>query len=112
MIVRTWHGRASTAQSSAYPEHFRRHVLPELERIDGFLGASLLQQSRAEEIEFLVLTRWESMDAIRAFAGEQVETAVVEPDAAAALTSCDGTVQHYEVVEDRSKPVLMNSIGV
>lgn len=112
MIVRAWRGRGSAARSSAYPEHFRRHVVPELERISGFLGASLLQQARADEVEFLVLTRWESMDAIRAFAGEQVEKAVVEPDAVAALTSFDRTVQHYEVVDELSKPVLMNSIGV
>ena len=112
MIVRTWRGRVSAEKSSAYPEHFRRHVVPELERIDGFLGAMLLREARADEIEFLVLTRWESMDAVRAFAGEEVEKAVVEPDAAAALTSFDTTVQHYEAVADLSKPVLMNSIGV
>jgi heme-degrading monooxygenase HmoA len=112
MIVRAWRGWASVGRRSAYPEHFGRHVVPELERIDGFLGVSLLQQACADEIEFLVLTRWESMDAIRAFAGEQVEKAVIEPDAVAALTSFDRTVQHYEVMEERSKPVLMNSIGV
>jgi heme-degrading monooxygenase HmoA len=112
MIVRAWRGRASAARSSAYPEHFRRHVVPELERIEGFLGVSLLRQARADEIEFLVLTRWASMEAIRAFAGDNLETAVVEPDAVAALTSFDRTVQHYEVVEDLTKPVLLNSIGV
>lgn len=112
MIVRAWRGRTSPSQSAAYPDHFRRHVVPGLERIDGFLGASLLRQARADGIEFLVLTRWGSMEAIRAFAGDNVETAVVEPDAVAALTSFDRTVQHYEVVEELSKPVLMNSIGV
>ena len=112
MIVRTWRGRASAARSAAYPEHFRRRVVPELERIEGFLGASLLQQARADEVEFLVLTRWASMDAIRAFAGDTLETAVVEPDAVAALSSFDRSVQHYEVVEELAKPVLMNSIGV
>jgi heme-degrading monooxygenase HmoA len=112
MIVRAWRGRASAAQSSAYPEHFRRRVVRELERVEGFLGASLLQQARADQIEFLVLTRWESMEAIRAFAGNEVETAVVEPEAAAALSDFDRTVQHYEVVEEVAKPVLLNSIGV
>lgn len=112
MIVRAWCGRASPAQASAYPNHFRRSVVPDLERIAGFIGASLLRQARADEIEFLVLTRWSSMDAIRAFAGDKVEAAVVEPDAVAALTSFDRTVQHYEVVEEMAKPVLMNAIGV
>ncbi len=48
------------------------------------------------------MTRWESMDAIRQFAGAEVEKAVVEPEAAAALVSFDRTVEHYEVLEDAS----------
>jgi heme-degrading monooxygenase HmoA len=112
MIVRAWRGYASVAQSSAYPDHFRRRVVPELERIDGFLGASLLRQDRGDETEFLVLTRWTSMAAIRTFAGDEIEKAVVEPAAADALMRFDSTVQHYEVVEERSKPALLNSIGV
>jgi heme-degrading monooxygenase HmoA len=51
-----------------------------------------------EEIEFLVLTLWESMEAIRAFAGDQPELAVVEPEARAALVRFDSTVVHYEVL--------------
>jgi heme-degrading monooxygenase HmoA len=51
-------------------------------------------------VEFLVLTRWASMDAIRAFAGDDVGKAVVEPEAVQALLSFDRTVQHYEVVQE------------
>jgi hypothetical protein len=51
-----------------------------------------------EEVEFLVLTLWESMEAIRGFAGEQPEVAVVEPEARAALVRFDSTVTHYEVL--------------
>ncbi len=99
MIVRAWRGRASPANPGAYIEHFRRNVLPELEEIEGFLGASLLREDRAQEVEFLVLTRWASMDAVRAFAGADVARAVVEPEAMAALKDYDRTVHHYEVVE-------------
>ncbi len=99
MIVRAWRGRASTADPGAYVEHFRRRVLPELREIEGFLGASLLRETRADEVEFLVLTRWASMDAVRAFAGDDVSRAVVEPAAAAALSDYDRTVHHYEVLE-------------
>ena len=65
----------------------------------GFLGAQL---SRREEVvvEFLVLTRWQSMDAVRAFAGPEVDRAIVEPGAVAALDDFDDAVQHYEVIED------------
>jgi heme-degrading monooxygenase HmoA len=100
MIVRTWRGRAAPARPDDYPEHFRFRVLPALKEIEGFLGASLLRHDRPDEIEFLVMTRWTSLDAIRAFAGEHPDRAVVEPEAAAALVSFDATVRHYEVVEE------------
>jgi len=98
MIVRSWRGRAAKG-NAAYVEHFRRNVMPELREIEGFLGASLLREDRADEVEFLVLSRWASMDAVRAFAGTDVTRAVVEPEAVAALTDYDRTVHHYEVVE-------------
>lgn len=100
MIVRTWRGRASLSNPLAYVNHFRRSVLPQLRKIDGFLGASLLREDRSDDIEFLVLTKWASMDAVRAFAGERVSRAVVEPEAAAALLSFDEIVHHYEVVDE------------
>jgi len=100
MIVRTWRGRAAPAQPDDYPEHFRFRVLPALKEIRGFLGASLLRHDRPDEIEFLVLTRWTSLDAIRAFTGEHLDRAVVEPEAMEALASFDPTVRHYEVIEE------------
>ena len=101
-IVRAWRGRASRENPLAYAEHFAATVVPELERIDGFLGATLLRHDQADAIEFLVLTRWASMEAIRAFAGDSVNQAVVEPAAATALVDFDRTVQHYEVVREVS----------
>src|SRR5262245_53881193 len=100
MIVRAWRGRASPDNPSGYPEHFRGSVAPQLEDIAGFRGASLLKYERPGEIEFLVLTRWDSMDAIRAFAGDDVGKAVVERGAVAALVGYDERVAHYEVVEE------------
>jgi len=102
VIMRSWRGRASAANPDAYPAHFAHSVLPELRGIDGFLGATLLREARDDTIEFLVLTRWASRAAIRAFAGDDIERAVVEPEAAAALVSFDATVQHYEVVQEAS----------
>ena len=104
MIIRTWCGIASAANPHGYPEHFTRTAVPALQRIEGFLGASLLREDRADAIEFLVLTRWASLDAIRAFAGDAISQAVVEPEAAAALVDFDRTVHHYHVVAEASAP--------
>jgi heme-degrading monooxygenase HmoA len=100
MIVRAWRGRAAAKNANAYVEHYRSNVLPELHRIDGFRGASLLRKDRGTEIEYIVLSRWASMEAVRAFAGDEVERAVVEPQAIAALIDFDREVGHYLVVED------------
>jgi heme-degrading monooxygenase HmoA len=102
MIVRTWRGRADAKKAESYPSHFRRNVLPELRGIAGFKGATLMRQDSGGAIEYLVMTRWASMDAIRAFAGQDVSQAVVEPEAVAALISFDKTVQHFEVVDEIS----------
>lgn len=100
MIVRSWRGWADSGHAGAYPEHFRRTVLPELRRLPGFLRATLLCESQGNEIEYHVLTAWASLDAIRGFAGTDIQRAVVEPQAAAALLRFDQRVHHYEVVED------------
>ena len=100
MVIREWRGRAAATQSAEYPRHFRTAVVPELKRVPGFLGAYLSWREDGGQVEFLVLTRWASMDSIRAFAGASPERAVVEPGAVAALSDYDHTVRHYEVVED------------
>jgi heme-degrading monooxygenase HmoA len=99
MITRLWRASAERDRRDAYPEHFRRHVVPELRAVAGFLGADLLSRDTADTVEFTVLTRWESMDAIRRFAGEDPERAVVDPEAAAVLRRFDRRVTHDEIVE-------------
>lgn len=103
MIIREWRGRTEPARADAYPHHFRTVVVHELQRVPGFLGAYLTQHGAGALVEFVVMTRWESMDAIRAFAGTAPENAVVEPGAVAALSSYDSTVRHYEVIEEVRK---------
>ena len=105
MIIREWRGRAALTKAEDYPTHFRLVVLPELQKVAGFCGAHLAQRSVPDQIEFLVLTRWESMDAIRSFAGAEPERAVVESGAVAALTDFDGHVRHYDVLEEVFGPV-------
>ena len=100
MIIREWRGRASLSRAGAYPKHFREKVIPELRQVPGFAGAFLARREAGDGLEFVVLTRWQSMDSIKAFAGAEVDKAVVEPGAVAALTGFDATVRHYEILED------------
>jgi heme-degrading monooxygenase HmoA len=98
MLVRTWRGYTAPINGQAYPRHLLESVRPKLEGLAGFKGIYLLRRQVGDEIEFLVITIWESMDAVRAFAGDQPEIAVIEPAARAALTRFDSTVSHYEVL--------------
>jgi len=104
MIVRTWRGKAAKGKEKAYAEHFRNKLMPELKSISGFLGATLLREDRDKDSEFLVLTRWSSIEAIRAFAGIALEHAVMDPEAIAALLSYDPKVQHYAIVDEYLRP--------
>jgi heme-degrading monooxygenase HmoA len=108
MIIREWRGRANPSLADVYPRHFRDIVVPELRSLSGFLGAHLSQRQIGDQVEFLVLTRWQSMEAVAAFAGPTVDKAVVEPGAVAALIDFDETVQHYIVIEDVSVPPPSN----
>src|ERR1043166_4488997 len=98
MIIRSWRGRAAPDRAHVYAHHFLDDVLPTLETIPGFLGATLMRRVDAGEIEFVVQTRWESMQAIEQFAGTTTDVAVVDPAAQAALVSYDHIVLHYEVL--------------
>ena len=100
MILRLWRARAAHDHANAYAVHFRTNVAVELRSVNGFLGATLFRQDRPDAVEFLVLTRWLSMDAVRAFAGDESGKAVVEPGAAAVLLDYDERVQHFLLVDE------------
>ena len=98
MIARVWRGIAWPDKASDYVEHLRRAVFPELHQIPGFREAFVLQRKMNEGVEFTVQTIWESLDAIREFAGENVETAVIAPAAKPLLREFESSVIHYEIV--------------
>ncbi len=98
MILRMWKGRAAAEKADGYIEHVTKRVFPALTAIDGHRGAYLLLRELDGAIEFVVLTLWESMEAVRRFAGAKPEEAVVEPEAKAVLSSFDESVTHFEIV--------------
>jgi heme-degrading monooxygenase HmoA len=100
VIARAWSARATLAGATAYELHFRAGVLPALARVAGHRGAQLLRCDDGDRVELLVLTYWDSIEAITRFAGVDPEAAVVEDDARAALISYDARVKHLQVVAD------------
>jgi heme-degrading monooxygenase HmoA len=103
MIVRLWRGwAASTAAADSYQEFLRSKFLPGIHSLPGYRGASVLRRTVGNEIEFVTLTRFESVEAIRGFAGEDYEAAHVAPEARALLSRFDARCQHFEwAVEDK-----------
>jgi mannose-6-phosphate isomerase-like protein (cupin superfamily) len=103
MIARRWTALADgSTQADAYVEHFNRTVMPQLGSTAGFLGATVERVEAVDGIEIVVVTRWESLDAIRSFAGDEVDVAVVEPDARAVLSRFDGEVRHIELADGQA----------
>lgn len=89
----------------------QRSVVPELRQIDGFQGVHLLRRSSPEDVEIVVLTIWESMEAIRKFAGENPEVAVVAPAARPLFRKYDMEVQHFEIVLNLEATPLVGELG-
>jgi len=96
-VARSWSARATPAGADAYLAHFERAVLPALRRLDGHRGALVLRRPEGGDVEIIVLTLWASEEAIRAFAGTDVLSAVVEPEARAALATFDTRATHFEL---------------
>jgi heme-degrading monooxygenase HmoA len=99
MIARLWSARTTPAQAPAYLAHFTQNVLPSVRKVRGFFGATVFTRDLQGNVEVLVTTFWESLQAIEAFAGLHREATVVAPEAAAMLTDYDRRVRHYEVAQ-------------
>jgi hypothetical protein len=97
MIGRMWHGKTTSDNADAYEALLRTTVFPGIEAIDGSRGAFLLRRNVDDGVEFVTLTLFDSLDAVREFAGPDYEQAVVIPEAEELLSSFDKTSVHYEV---------------
>lgn len=98
MITRIWHGWASPENANKYEQLLRSEVLPGIHRIAGYRGAHLLRRNGDKEVEFVTLTYFDDLNAVRAFAGEDYEVAVVPPPARKLLSHFDQRSAHYETV--------------
>ena len=97
MIARMWRGQANAANADAYERFVTTKVFAGLPAIAGHRSAYLLKRPIGDEVEFIAVTLWESLASIRGFAGEDIDRAVVEPEARAVLSSFDDVVRHFEL---------------
>ena len=96
-ILRRWTAHTTSSRLPKYLDHFSKNVVPELRRVPGYLGATVSTRRLQNEVEVVVETTWRSLESIRAFAGPDLEAAVVPDEAAALLTSFDRRVCHSEI---------------
>jgi len=97
MIARHWTGATRRMDADAYERLLREVVFPQLGRIAGYRGGYVLRRDNGDEVEFVVVNLFESVDAVRAFAGPDYETAVFEPEAKRLLARAEPRALHYEV---------------
>jgi antibiotic biosynthesis monooxygenase (ABM) superfamily enzyme len=98
MITRIWHGWTARENADAYQELLRTKILPGIHVKPGCRGISLLRRDAEGEVEFVTILQFDSLDAIRAFAGANYEVAVVPPEARRLLSRFDPKSAHYETV--------------
>ncbi len=100
VISRIWHGWTTPGNATKYERLLREEILPGIaaKGLPGYLGAHLLRRAGGGEVEFVTILWFDSLDGVRALAGEDYETAYVPPKARAVLERFDARSTHYETV--------------
>ena len=105
MICRLWRGWTTPENADAYQRIVHTEVIPGIEarRIPGFRHIDLMKRDLDDEVEFQTLMWFDSLDAIRAFMGEDYAVSHVPPQARAGLKRFDSHAAHYEVIDRREQ---------
>jgi heme-degrading monooxygenase HmoA len=93
-----WHGRVPTMKAKEYRDFLNTRAIPDYQSVSGNLSVHILERDEGEITHFITLTFWQDLDSIRAFAGEDLETAKYYPEDKDFLLEFEPTVVHYEVV--------------
>src|SRR5437773_8850200 len=109
MIARIWHGYTKPEHANAYESMLKPELLPGISKVKGYRGSYLLRRETGAEIEFITIMLWDSIDAIRAVAGEDYETAVIPEQRRKYLSRYDAKSTHYEIASIH-KPTELSSI--
>ena len=98
MISRHWTGVAKKEKANEYILHLQNETFKQIQMIPGFISARILQRELNDGIEFLIVTEWESIAAIKQFAGEDPDLAVVPQPVKDMMIRHDRKVRHYEFI--------------
>lgn len=96
MLTRLWRGWTAPENAEAYERFLLDDLFPSIRDRPGFRGAEVLRRFDGDEVAFVTLTRFDSLDDIRAFAGDNYEVPVLEPQALALLSRYDAHALHFE----------------
>jgi heme-degrading monooxygenase HmoA len=97
MIARHWRGWTTAGNAEAYEALLKETVLPGLRAIDGYRGGYVLRRDVDDEVEFVVVNLFDSLEAVKRFAGPNYAVAVFEPEARRLLSRVEPEAAHYDV---------------
>ncbi|MBV9613645.1 MAG: antibiotic biosynthesis monooxygenase [Acidobacteriaceae bacterium] len=97
MIARHWRGWTKVQDADAYENLLKRDVFPSLKGLEGYRGGYILRNDGPQEVEFVVVNLFDSMEAVKRFAGPDYSTPVFEPEAQVLLSKIEPVAMHYEV---------------
>lgn len=97
MIARVWHGYTTPEHADAYAAMLKPELLPGVSKVKGYRGSYLLRRRLQSEVEFITIMLWESIDDIKAVAGQDYEAAVIPEERRQHLSRYDHKSVHYEV---------------
>ncbi len=100
MVCRVWRGWTTVGHSQSYDDYLQKELFPRLDRelrTQGYRGYQLLRVSRGEEVEFMTMLWFDSVESVRSFAGENYETPVISEKACSLLTRFADRADHYQL---------------
>lgn len=102
MIARKWHGWTTLANAKVYEELLKNEVFPSIENknVKGYRKIMLLKRVHHNEVEFITIMLFDSLDSVKEFAGEDYEKSYVPQKAREVLLRHDETSQHYEIINE------------
>jgi heme-degrading monooxygenase HmoA len=98
MITRMWHGKVPATKAKAYREFVTARAIPDYQSVPGNISVHILERTEGDITHFITLTFWKDMESVKAFAGEDVESAKYYPEDKDFLIEFEPKVVHYEVV--------------